>query len=326
MNAKVERLINLTVALLEARRPLSLAEIRRKVTGYRQDDPESARRMFERDKDDLRRLGVPLRTAALDAFEAEWGYSIDRREYALPPVDLDAAEITALALALEVTRAEDARLGLAKLGALAPDPEPSVLPPTRIEIGVGSLDGVADALVERRRLRFTYRSASGTTSTRTVDPYGLVQRRGVWYLVGHDHDRDALRAFRLDRLTDAPVAVGEAGAYSVPEKLDVVALTAGPSGEGKDVSVAVAPEVAWETASRGGSVTGERPDGSVGVTFHDADPERLLPWLLGFAGDIEILAPPEVRAEAVRRLRALAGQHTTRPETPKTGKNASGGG
>ncbi|MDP8928601.1 MAG: WYL domain-containing protein, partial [Actinomycetota bacterium] len=256
----------------------------------------------------------------------EWGYSIDRREYALPPVDLDASEITALALALEVTRAQDARLGLAKLGALAPDPEPSAPPPTRVEVGVGPLDGVADALVEHRRLRFTYRSASGATSTRTVDPYGLVQRRGVWYLVGRDHDRDALRVFRLDRFTASPVAVGEAGEYAVPEGLDFVALTAGPSGKGMDIELAVAPTVAWEMASRGGSVTGERPDGWVGVTFRDADPERLVPWLLGFAADVEILAPTEVRAEAVRRLQALIGQHPSRSSSPTMGKSASGGG
>ncbi|MFN2556376.1 MAG: helix-turn-helix transcriptional regulator [Nitriliruptorales bacterium] len=313
MNAKVERLINLTVALLEARRPLTLAEIRRKVPGYRQDDPESARRMFERDKDDLRRLGVPVRTKALDAFETEWGYTIDRREYSLPPVALSAAEISALAIALEVTREQDARLGLAKVSALAPDPEPVTTPPARVEVGVGALDGVADALVERRALRFTYRSSTGATSTRTVDPYGLVQRRGAWYLVGRDHDREALRAFRLDRFTTQPQAVGDAGTYTVPEDLNLVELTTGPSGEGVEITVAVAPSMVWEAERRGARVAGERSDGWVQLVFQEADPERLMPWLLGFGADVKILSPPSIRSLAVRRFQDLARQYPSEP-------------
>ncbi len=315
MNSKVERLINLTVALLEARRPLTLAEIRRKVPGYRQGDPESARRMFERDKDDLRRLGVPLRTAAVDAFETEWGYTIDRREYALPPVALSAAEITALAIALEVTREHDARLGLAKVSALAPDPEPVTTPPTRVEVGVGPLDGIADALVERRPLRFTYRSSTGVTSIRTVDPYGLVQRRGAWYLVGRDHDRDALRAFRLDRLTAPRVAVGDVGAFTVPEDLNLLQLTLGPSAEGVTIAVAVAPAVVWEMERRGGSVAGQRADGWVDVVFPDADPDRLLPWLLGFGAEVEVLGPPDIRTQSTRRLEELADQYPSGPSS-----------
>ncbi len=311
MNAKVERLVNLTVALLEARRPLTLADVRGKVPGYRQDDPETARRMFERDKDDLRRLGVPLRTVALDAFETEWGYTIDRREYALASVALTAKEITALAIALEVTREQDARLGLAKVSALAPDPHPVEPPPTRVEIGVGPLEGIADALVERRAVRFTYRSSTGAASTRTVDPYGLVQRRGAWYLVGRDHDRDALRAFRLDRFTAPPVTVGEAGAYTVPEHLDLVQFTMGPSREGVEIAVAVAPSVVWELQRRGGSLAGERSDGWFEVVFPDGDPDRLMPWLLGFGADVEILGPPDLRHEAVRRLQELASHHET---------------
>ncbi|MDQ4130335.1 MAG: WYL domain-containing protein, partial [Actinomycetota bacterium] len=272
----------------------------------------------------LRRLGVPLRTVALDAFETEWGYTIDRREYALGSVALTAAEITALAIALEVTREQDARLGLAKVSALAPDPQPVATPPTRVEVGVGPLEGVADALVERRALRFTYRSSIGAASTRTVDPYGLVQRRGAWYLVGRDHDRDALRAFRLDRFTAPPVAVGEAGAYTVPEHLDLVQFTLGPSREGVEIAVAVAPSVMWELQCRGGSAAGERSDGWVEVVFPDADPDRLTPWLLAFGADVEILGPPDLRSQAVRRLQELASDHAA-GTSPGIGKEGARG-
>lgn len=306
MTAKVERLLNLTVALLDTRRPLTLHEIRDKVAGYEQDEDEAARRMFERDKDDLRRLGVPIQTVSLDAFETDWGYTIDRDEYAMPAVQLDREQVAALGLALQVSGEEAARLGLTKVAARAPDPGSLPSVGARVEVGaVDALDSLADPLVARRVVRFDYRTASGERSTRQVAPYGVVQRHGSWYLVGHDHDRDALRAFRLDRLASTPTAVGDAGVYEVPEDLDLLAAVSGPAVEGVTIEVAFVPEVAWE-AGRRGEVIGERDDGRTEVRFRDADPQRLLPWVLGFGPDAEILAPPEVRQEATDRLRALA--------------------
>ena len=308
MVAKVERLINLTVALLETRRPLTLAEIRDKVGGYQHATAESGRRMFERDKDDLRRLGVPIDTIDL-GHEGEWGYAIDRRAYALPPVDLDADEIAALAFAVQLTGEDGVRMGLAKLAVRAPDPaQPPgrALPPARVDIGGELLDGLADALLERRVVTFGYRTVAGEQSTRTVEPYGVVNRRGSWYLVGRDRDRAADRAFRLDRCTTTPEPVGPAGAFELPDDLDVAALTAGPSADGVTVEVAVSPEVSWQVVRHGGVGAGTRADGWELVRFEDAAGERLLPWLLGFGAQLEVLAPTSLRLDALRRLEAVA--------------------
>jgi proteasome accessory factor B len=306
VTAKVERLVNLTVALLETRRPLTLAEIRRKVAGYEQDDDDSARRMFERDKDDLRRLGVPVETIALDTWENDWGYRVDRAAYELPPLDLSADEVAALAIALQVTGEHDARLGFTKLAARAPDPTPGAAPPAaRITVGAEALDALADALLLRHAVRFGYTTATGEASERTVDPYAVVQRRGAWYLVGRDHDRDAVRAFRLERVTTAPQAVGAAAAFDVPDDLDLSAVAAGPVAEGVDVEVAFDPATAWDAARRGGVVTDTRSDGWSVVRFTGADPERLLPWVLSFASRAEVLSPREVRELAIARLRAV---------------------
>ncbi|HEX2028718.1 MAG TPA: WYL domain-containing protein [Nitriliruptorales bacterium] len=307
MTAKVERLINLTVALLETRRPMTFAQIRRSVAGYGHDDHESARRMFERDKEDLRRLGVPIETRALDAFDVERGYRIDRAAYALPAVDLSAEEVAALAIALQVTGEESARLGLAKLATRAPDPPATPGgPPVRVEVAGERLDDVAEALVQHRALRFGYRTATGAWSTRTVDPYGAMQRRGVWYLVGRDHDRDAVRTFRLDRLTERPQPAGDAGAFEVPADVHLVSLVAGPAGEGLVAEVAVSPAVHWEAVRRGGCDVAVRDDGWRVLRFDDVDPDRYLPWVLGLGADAEVLSPLQLRAEAARRLRLLA--------------------
>ncbi|MGH3441798.1 MAG: helix-turn-helix transcriptional regulator [Nitriliruptorales bacterium] len=311
MSEKAERLVNLTVALLEARRPMTLTEIRAKLPGYGQDDPETARRMFERDKEDLRRLGIPVRTVATDAFESEWGYVVDREEYELPPLRLDAEQVAALALALELTGEESARLGLAKVAALAPDPRPAPVPPAQIDLGLAAEGEVADALVERRIVAFGYRDADGVESVRTLDPYGLVQRRGNWYLVGRDHSRDDIRAFRLDRIVSGPRAEGPPGAFTPPEHVDLAAHVRGPAAaEAMNAEVAFAPAAAGEAERGGGTVVRTRRDGWVVARFEAVDPERFLPRILVLGEEAEILRPRRLREEAAGRLRRLAGEAT----------------
>jgi proteasome accessory factor B len=304
---KVERLVNLTVALLETRRPLTFAELKQRTGFYDQDDAESARRMFERDKDDLRRLGVPVETQDV-AFGEDLGYRIPRAAYELPDVELTAQEVAALALAVRLTGSNAAALALAKLAARAPDPAGlDARPTTRIELAPEQVDVVADAVVARVPIRFTYRTAAGEVAERTIDPYAVVRRRAAWYVVGRDHARDALRAFRLDRITDRPRSVGASGAYEVPGDLDVAAAVSGPEVAGVSAVVAVAPSQRWTVESRGGRAT-DRTHGDWPVLALDAlDPERGLSFLLGLGADVIVLEPPELR-EAVRSaLRRLAG-------------------
>ncbi len=309
MSAKVERLVNLTVALLEARHPMTFQEIRRRTRYYQQGDAESARRMFERDKDDLRRLGVPIETRSLDAFDTEQGYVVDRSAYELPAVDLDGEEVAALTVAMQLAGEEPARLGLAKLVALAPDPSQGPAPPpARVTLEAEALDDLADPLVEHRAVTFGYRSATGADTTRTVDPYGVVQRRGAWYLVGRDHDREALRAFRLDRCTSRVRATGPDGAFTPPDDLDVRAAVQGPATGEIEARVAVAPGARWEAERRGGIDTGETVDGWPVYRFDGADPERLAAWVLGLGADALVRGPASLREEVVGRLRRLAEQ------------------
>jgi len=308
MSHKVERLVNLTVALLETRRPLTLDELRRKTGYYAQDDPESARRMFERDKDDLRKLGVPVETRSLDAFDAELGYTIERDRYELPDVELDADEVAALAIALQVTGEERARLGLVKLAARAPDPTDGLpQPQARLSLGTEAVEDVAEAIVERRAVRFGYRRADGEVSQRTVDPYAVVQRRGHWYLVGRDHDRDDVRAFRVDRCTSRPQPVGEPHLYDVPEDLDVAAHVRGPAEADVEASVALASDVAWEAVSRDGVHDRDLGDGWVVYRFAHAAPSRIVSWVLGLGASAEVIGPPELRERVVDHLRKIAG-------------------
>jgi proteasome accessory factor B len=307
VTAKVERLVNLTVALLEARAPMSLGEIRRRTGYYRTADPASGRRMFERDKDDLRRLGVPVETRTLVHGE-EQGYLVPRDAYELPDVDLTGEEVAALALAVRVTGAEGTPLALAKLAARAPDPaELSAAAATRVELEPEAVEDVAELVLQRVPVRFRYRTADGTTGSRTVDAYGVVQRRAAWYLVGRDHDRDAVRAFRLDRMQDRPEPVGPPGAFELPSDLDVAAAVRGPEFAGVTVELAVSPYATWTIELRGGRDTGRRTDDGWPIWELDGlHPVRDRSWVLGLGADVEVLAPPELRRSVVEALRTVA--------------------
>jgi proteasome accessory factor B len=311
VTAKVERLVNLTVALLETRRPLTYRELRTRTREYQQTDPESARRQFERDKDDLRGLGVPVETVDV-AFEEEPGYRIDRRAYELPDVELAADEVAALALAVRLAGEDTSRLALAKLAARAPDPtalDASGAP--EVDLAVDPIgDVLADALQRHTPLRFTYRTAAGDAAPRTVDPHAVVQRRGAWYLVAHDHDRDAQRVFRLDRVEGRMRPAGEPGSFTPPADLDLGAAVAGPESERLEVDLAVAPSARWAVESRGGVEVGdERADGWVVLRVAGVDRLRDRSWLLGLGDEVEVLAPADLRTEIVAALRTIAAGH-----------------
>jgi proteasome accessory factor B len=306
VSEKVERLVNLTIALLEARRPVTFQELRSRTNLYPQPDAETARRMFERDKADLRSLGVPVEVRSV-ALSDEEGYLVDRRRYELPDVDLDAEEVAALALALRLTD-QPSTVALAALAARAPDPVALEQDPaTRVGLGPTPIDQVADAVLGQVPVRFDYRTADGTEGRRTLDPYGVVKRRGAWYLVGRDHARDAVRAFRMDRVLGSPKPAGPAGAFERPDDIEVAKAVSGPEADGVDATIAVAPDAAWTLRSRGARETGAVHGDWPVYTVPQVDAYRDLAWLLGLGDEVVVLAPDQLRDRLLEALRRVAG-------------------
>ncbi|MFN8232458.1 MAG: WYL domain-containing protein [Actinomycetota bacterium] len=211
----LERLLNLVGLLLESRNPRTFDEIRDVLEPYRQENVDSAKRMFERDKDVLREFGVPLELVDLDAWGGEQGYVIRKDRYYLPEISFTPEELGALFVAAQsgsddttpaeqavrklLTGTEGGGLAVTGGGPLA----------SRSDAPSPLLVAAADAAERRRRVRFGYRTSSGQASDRDADAYAVVFRRGHWYLVGLDHTRDDVRAFRLSRLTTELSDVGE---------------------------------------------------------------------------------------------------------------------
>ncbi|MGH8908904.1 MAG: helix-turn-helix transcriptional regulator [Egibacteraceae bacterium] len=314
MQARLERLINLVIALRETRRPLQAVEIRRSVAGYGQPDAEAFRRMFERDKADLRDMGVPVETVPIGRFDDRLGYRIDPHRYDLPELRLEPAELTALALAIEVTGLRDeASSGLLKLAVDAGDPDSAravQAVPVAIPLEAPHRGMLMEAQLARQVVRFAYARPGQPADQRTVDPHALVYRRGRWYLVGRDHGRDAQRVFRLDRITGGVRTVGEPGAFDPPDVRigpdDVVPPTA--KGAPETAEVLASPEIAWEVArSARGSGGAATDEGWTAFTMAVGDPERFVGWALSCGPELEVLGPPQLRAAVIARLERLAG-------------------
>jgi proteasome accessory factor B len=304
----VERLVNLTIALLEARRPLTFEELRRRTGYYPQQDAASARRMFERDKEALRTLGVPIETKQ-DFGMDDPGYVIDRRAYELRDIGLDADEVAALALAGDMLGREEVALPLAKVAARAPNPSPVDAPPTRVRLSVADVDAFAPAIVERRVVRFGYRTADGRTGPRTVEPYGIVRRRRAWYLVGRDRDRGEPRGFRTDRMLDDLEVLEPAGAFAVPEGFDLGSVVTGPENPTTEVVLGVGPDALWALRARGAVDEGPATDGTRRMRVRDVDPVRDFAWLLGLAPDAAVLGPDGVRDRVRAALERVERSH-----------------
>jgi predicted DNA-binding transcriptional regulator YafY len=268
--------------------------------------------MFERDKEELRGLGVPVERAPIDAWGTEEGYFIDPEAYGMPELDLAPDERAALALAARAwsgaTRDPAAVAGLAKLD-LDPGAGPDALR-ANLDGASPRLASLLEAVSGRKRIAFGYRPPGRPAAERTLDPYALVHRRGTWYVVGHDADRDALRSFRVSRIeTDVRKLRGTSRGpdFEVPAGFDPgkVLPTAGEP-EGAPMALVRAPRAAARLAElRGAAPTGPpRPDGRVTLRLPVGDREGLLAWAMG--NGVEIVEPADLRAEAHRRLAALA--------------------
>ena len=296
--AKLERLLNLTALLLETPRPLSAQEIRARLGAY-PEETDAFRRAFERDKDDLRVMGVPLEVADVPgAVPAVEGYRIPKDRYYLRDPGLTPDELAALRLAASVVQLDglSASEGLLKLGGLVGESD-------GMGLAVGSLPGsgvgpLFAAIAAQTPVRFTYRS-----TTRTVDPYRLDFLRGRWYLSGYDRGRQGERRFRLDRFETPPQVLDdltfERPAVAVPG----VQLEPWQLGEGEPIRARVlvdAPQAPWIVQHLGpGAVSEERADGSVVVTMTVTNRDNFRSFVLTFLDHAEVLSPDDLRADIV---------------------------
>jgi proteasome accessory factor B len=293
---KLERLLKLTAALLHAEIPLTAEELRDRVGGY-PDTKATFRRAFERDKDDLRSMGMPLRVEPVPGVDPPVdGYRLDRDEYAGTELAFEADELAALHLATSLVQLDGDDTALVKLGAAGGDaPADSV---GRVPFN-DTLATMIGAAVDRKALSFTYNDVE-----RIVEPWKLSFTRGHWYLSGFDRLREDQRLYRVDRITDGVSLSGPAKAPvgDVNEPIDLRGWELGDGPVIKATILVDADQAAYARHILSEAV--DRPDGSVTATLDVRNIDAFRSFVLSFLEHAEILEPAELRADFVEWLEA----------------------
>jgi predicted DNA-binding transcriptional regulator YafY len=305
MADRLERLLNLTAALLNASRPLAAAELAVLVPGYPDPgDKATFRRAFERDKESLRDMGIPLDLVDVPGTDPpEQGYRIRREDYALRDPGLDPEELAAIHLATAAVRMEGlpGTEAIWKLGGApvaAHDGTALAALPT-----IPQLVPLFAAVAERAPVTFGYRG-----ETRTIDPHRLSFSRGRWYLDGFDHGRDADRQFRLDRI-DGDVTVGAASSFERPPAPADRGTQPWQLGEEPPVTARLridGDQAGWALDHLGDVRIVERADdGAVVVEFDVTNRDAFRSFVVGFLEHAEVLGPDELRGDLVAWLQAV---------------------
>jgi proteasome accessory factor B len=315
---RAERLVNLVICLLSTRQFLPASRIRQAVPGYEPDDgtvkaDDAFKRMFERDKAELRELGIPLETGRGSMAEAEEGYRIARRDYELPEIELLPDESAAVGLAARLW--QSARLAGAANGALLKlraagvdlDPAASAGVEPRVQATDEAFQPLLDAVTARQAVRFGYRKSFDVDAEdRELEPWGVVSWRGRWYVVGYDRVRGATRCFRLSRISGEVRPVGGPGQISTPDGVNLLEFVAGTYRHGpspKTARLLIRPGAA-AGLRRYGRVVGEL-DGQDVLEMGYGDMDSLAEWVTSFGTAVLVLEPADLREAVIGRLTEL---------------------
>jgi proteasome accessory factor B len=314
---KSERLLNLLITLLVSRSYVTKERIRSVVEQYRDAGDEAFEKMFERDKDELRSLGIPIEVGYLDrAFEDEPGYRIERAAFELPQIDLEPDEAAVIGLAARVWQhaglASATSDALVKLKAAGVSVDRAVLSSVAPQLTVEepTFEAFWAATQERTPVTFGYRTAASPESAeRHLEPWGVVSFRGRWYVVGLDTDRGAPRLFRLSRVQGDVRTTGTPASYEIPEGTDIRALTESlaPAPAEHHARLLVRQGAALGLRRQATPVEGETPDGWDRVEVSYGRTDAMADEVLGYGADVIVEEPSDLRELVVARLRAAAG-------------------
>ena len=340
--SKLQRWLDLIAYLVGRRYPVDVGAIMEEVPAYARSLEEgtaepSVRRAFERDKDELRELGIPIET--VEAGDGTAGYRLARRDFYLPYLRLVGTEGRSQARGVDVleVRPEEARDARDALHLVAEvDAFPlrrharSALRKLRFDLPGIMRDELAapilfadrpetedvratvellhKALQARKRVRFRYHGIyRGETTERDVAAYGLMFRGGHWYLIGHDNLRDAMRVFRVARMEAPKINAAKPGTpdYEIPADFDLSSYRGREAwelggGDEAPLRALVAfrfPTSLWVDRNGYGEAIEEDQEGSAIRAFQVHQVNPFLRWILSLAGEARVLDPPELRKE-----------------------------
>jgi proteasome accessory factor C len=337
---KLIRQLSLISFLMAQGRPVSALEIKREVEGYSDMNDDAFARRFYADRAELESLGIQLgvEKPGEGFFEAEL-YSLPPENFYLDPISFAPEELAALSTALMLLTdggfayAEPLRLALQQVAWGQPNPLAEGGERAPVEMAMTASAGGRDlsqrlskietAISRRKTIEFTYYTMErGETEKRKVDPFHLVFRGGQFYLIGHSHERDAVRVFRLSRIQGKVGYASKAEHdFSPPEdfdRRDYGSRADWQLGETKGTAkVFIRERIAWlierDYGTYGDLRNVVKSDGAPGKgrVFETAyaSERELIAWVLRWRQNAQVLAPDDLREEAEKRRGLLLERH-----------------
>jgi proteasome accessory factor BC len=337
---KLIRQLSLVAFLMAERRALTARDVKSNVEGYSEMSDEAFARRFYSDRAELLSLGVPLQSQR-DEFTGEELYTLRSEQYFLPQLELEDEELAALQTAFYLLEgkfayAEPLRLALQNLALGRPGfSEAPTETANRVEVldpdyspeTPGRLAKLENAISKQRTVRYDYWSISrDKESERTLNPYALINDNGLWYVVGHDLDREDIRTFRVSRIRgEIKFATRRERDFRAPTDFDVELYRGRPPWQIGDLvgtaRIEVRGDTAWWVRRAYGS-TGKLEDG-VFVTEYSSIPQ-LASWVLRQNGRAVPLEPHELKQEVGAALRRVKDGHEGAPPEPAREKPVRG--
>lgn len=301
---KTERLINLTLALLATKRHLTKSEIFNQVAGY-SGSPETMERMFERDKDELRNLGIQIEVKGIDPlFEDEQGYLIRSETFQLRDNEFTKEDLLYLTMAAnlwhESALGSDSKAALLKIQSLSGPIENDALntPVVRDSDSAALLSAAFEAVEAEQLIKFGYKGKE-----RNVQPFGLYTRDGFWYLVAREDDE--VKSFKLVRFEGKILKVGKAASFNKPPEFDLMKFIANSRAEQeKQAEVLVRKEQAHVLRSKY-SIQEIDDEWDLMIIPYIYEQE-IIETLLWFGSNVIVNKPLNLRSEVICRVEKIA--------------------
>jgi proteasome accessory factor B len=312
VSRKSERLVNLTIALLATKRWLTKSQIFSAVDGY-EGEADAMERMFERDKDDLRNLGISIEVGTFDPlFEDEVGYRIRPENYQTEIAQLTPRQFSLISLASQAWHGaalnSTALSALIKLKSLGIDSDFDSIPAISPSVPHSDANFLAiiNAIAQRQVISFSYFDSELEPQSRAIEPYGAGTKSGYWYVAGRDLDRKELRLFRLDRCDSEVKQQGKAGAYEIPEDFIMSELLKSPE-RAQIATIKVRRDKAHSLRARATSIVDDDDWSTIEIAF--LRESELINDVLWHGADAVILEPQSAREAAIAALKEIVAAH-----------------
>ena len=312
VSRKSERLVNLTIALLATGRWITKSEIYTNIDGY-SGEPDAKERMFERDKEELRNLGIDIEVGTFDPlFEDEVGYRIRPENYRIQVSELTPQQLALISSATQSWRGaildSKASAGLARLKALGIESDVDGIPlnPHQLRNSDSNLAKVIDALALRKTISFDYRAADNTNENRALEPYGVGTKNGFWFVAGNDLERKAIRLFRLDRVASEVKEQGRGSSYEIPENFSMHDQL--QSRTRKNVAHLLVRKGKAHQLRKHSELKESKEEWDQ-LEYHYSDVKELVRDLLWHRDDVKIIGPTEVKESLMESLQLIQVRH-----------------